>query len=122
MTAQELIVYELANELRETIAEKVIAKMQGMKDGFTLSGDDEDLNTWEEYCIDVQQGTNFSEVYESLVLNLIEDEVDRLTILQKKIMFVETKCFLKHLKDEGIEDEQIKGISSVPFYGYMQGN
>ena len=69
----------MIDELRKTLARRVIRRMQSLGPEYMQSGNSLLANVWDEYCVQMQgqQGFSFS-AYEDTIRGLIELEIDNL--------------------------------------------
>lgn len=75
------LINELANAIRSRITQAVISDLQKLRgSNYMLSSDDTYLrNVWEEYCVDQQEGTYYTEVYQQTVESHIESYLEKCT-------------------------------------------
>lgn len=115
MEAEFLILSALARKKRNEISQAVIKNLTELTgDKFLLSGNDSPLkNVWEEYCIDVQEGSFFSSVYEDTVLNYVTAEIEKLCYEEQLMLYVNTEAYFEVL-DDLEKDGNFDKIKDIP--------
>lgn len=78
----------------------IIRKLQEFK--ITLSGEDSGLeNTWDEICVQIQGEYSYHwDLYEDIVLDLIEEEVNKMPIHVQLTIWLETESAYSYDEDE----------------------
>ncbi|MBN3519321.1 hypothetical protein JYB62_04845 [Algoriphagus lutimaris] len=86
------------------IVNRIILQLQGIKE--SLSGDYSGLeNTWDEICVQIQDEYSIHwNMYEEIVLNLIEVEVNKIPPHEQQAIWLETDSAYSYDEDED-EDE-----------------
>ena len=76
--SESLIVRAVAKEAAQRITRRVVADLQQMKD--TMSADDSELKTtWDEICVQVQEGESFyQDAYDGTVRAIVADHISKL--------------------------------------------
>jgi len=93
MEINEEIVYEFADFLANKISNKVERKLKKLKEGCMQSADDSGLiNLWEEICVQMQFEEYFCwDLYEKLIEDYIESQVDLLLPYEKTALWLQTE-------------------------------
>ena len=89
-----------AHERVSKIVSQIIRKLQGFKEA--LSWEDSGLeNTWDEICVQLQDEYSFHwDLYEDLVLDLIEEEVTKMATHEQLAIWLETESAYSYDADE----------------------
>lgn len=108
------LIEEASKEIKLRIANAVITDLQKLQGSvYLLSGDDTYLkNVWEEYCVDQQEGTNFSDVYLQTVETYISSYIEKCSQHERVLLFCSTDSGEE--KIEALQRET--GIKEVDSY------
>jgi hypothetical protein len=89
-----------AQERISTTVSQIIRELQGFKE--TLSGDDSGLeNTWDEICVQIQHEYAYQwDLYEDIVKDLIEEEVNKMPLHEQLAIWLETESSYSYDEDE----------------------
>lgn len=87
----QLLLHELAKNIKCLIVKSVIKDLRNLRgSAYLLSGDDTYLdNVWEEFCVDRQEGTNFTDVYTETVEVHIHSYLEKLNHHDKCILYLD---------------------------------
>lgn len=89
-----------AQERVSKVVSQIIRKLQSFK--ITLSGEDSGLeNTWEEICVQIQHEYAYQwELYEDTVLDLIEEEVNKMPTNEQLAIWLQTESSYSYDEEE----------------------
>lgn len=86
------IIAELAERVCQRLTRKDTAKLQRMRDGLQSGEDSGLVSIWEEICVQIQgQQSIFWEMYDDIVCDLIEAELEKLPDFERKALWLQTE-------------------------------
>jgi hypothetical protein len=100
MNTPSQVLSVFAKECISKAVSQIIRMLQGFK--ITLSGEDSGLeNTWDEICVQLQgEYSVYWDLYENIVLDTIEEEVDKLPTHEQLAIWLETESSYSYDEDE----------------------
>ncbi|SFB07261.1 hypothetical protein [Algoriphagus aquimarinus] len=100
MNSPSQVLSVFAKECISKAVSQIIRKLQCFK--ITLSGEDSGLeNTWDEICVQLQDGYAYKwDLYEDTVLDLIEEEVNKMPTHEQLAIWLETESAYSYDEDE----------------------
>lgn len=100
MNSTYQVLSAFAQERISKMASQIIRQLQGFKE--TLSGEDSGLeNTWDEICVQLQGEFSYQwDLYEDIVLDLIEEAVNKMATHEQLAIWLETESSYFYVEEE----------------------
>lgn len=107
MRTEEQVVKAYADEIRQRVADLVVARLMALFRQERLSGDDSQLNVWEEICFQVQRGeSQYWDAYQWTIDEQLLAVLDSLSYPQRLALWLGTDegiCWIeKNFAEEGV--------------------